>query len=99
METPVPYSVAHKPHLQRPCAACGGVGSHHVTLTLNIAHAAKKPRTKIIQFWLCDGCELNSQSYLMRNADQSGRIARALTPDKADWLYPKPVEEVVNALV
>lgn len=92
MEAPATYSVTPKPHLQRPCAACGEVGSHHVTLTMQIAHAVKRARTKIIQFWLCDQCELNSQSYLMRNADQSGRIARALTPDKADWLYPKPVE-------
>lgn len=89
MESPATYSVVPKPHLQRPCAACGGIGSHHVTLTFQIAHAVKRAKTKLLQFWLCDACELNSQSYLMRNSDQSGRIARALTPDKADWLYPE----------
>ena len=93
MEQPVPYS-APKPHLQRPCAACGGVGSHHVTLTIQIAHAVKRPRTKLIQFWLCDACEHNSQAYLMRNADQTGRIARAITPDKETWLYVKPVDAI-----
>lgn len=78
----------------RPCAACGETGTHHVTLTVQIAHAVKRARTKLIQFWLCDACELNSQAYLMRNADQTGRIARALTPDKADWLYPVPVDDI-----
>lgn len=66
----------------RQCASCGGEGTHHVTVIVQLAHATKDSRTKVSQFWLCDKCENNSRWFLSRDPQQGNRVAKAITPPK-----------------
>ena len=69
------------------CNSCGkNEGTIHVSVTV-VLFSAKSRRQKVIQFWLCEPCEMENRAFLERDNTLRDRVAKALTPARAR--YPK----------
>jgi hypothetical protein len=63
------------------CEACGkGIGTCHVTLRVEV-FGPKSTRLKVVQFMLCDVCELASQQVLANDPQQRQRVALRMSQD------------------
>lgn len=61
------------------CESCGTAeGTHHVTLGVTVV-GPKKDKRKVVQFWLCEGCERSLSQTLEGGPAQRQRVARRMT--------------------
>jgi len=67
------------------CDACSkNKAVVHVTMHVELFSTTSR-RVKIVQFWLCEQCELNNRIFFENRGGREGRVARAITPHP-EWL-------------
>lgn len=61
------------------CESCGTAeGTHHVTLGVTVV-GPKRDKKRLVQFWLCEGCERSLSQTLEGGPAQRQRVARRMT--------------------
>lgn len=67
------------------CDACGREkATVHVSMHVELFSTSSR-RVKVVQFWLCEKCELNNRIFLENRLGREGRVARAITP-QPEWM-------------
>jgi hypothetical protein len=61
------------------CEAClTAEGTYHVTLGVTVV-GPKRDKKKLVQFWLCEGCERSLSQVMEGGPAQRQRVARRMT--------------------